>query len=134
MCFFNQFSKKWHWLASTASDRKDTKIQRTFFENWFTKLKIYNLLKPLGTITQQNYWSFYSSELIYFAFFTLRHPVVISNSQTDYGKHTTEDLAGPQEAKEWIYLVKGDWWNFIRHFRTRYINSVIIFSSQLLKF
>ena len=39
------------------------------------KLKIYNLLKPLGTIIQQNYWSFYPSELIYFAFFTMRHPV-----------------------------------------------------------
>ena len=48
-----------------------------FFENWFMKLKIYNLLKPLGTITQQNYWSFFSSELIYFAFFTMRHPVDI---------------------------------------------------------
>ena len=46
-----------------------------FFEDWFMKLKIYNLLKPLGTITQQNYWSFYPSELIYFAFFTMRHPV-----------------------------------------------------------
>ena len=33
-----------------------------FFENWFMKLKIYYLLKPLGTITQQNYWSFYPSE------------------------------------------------------------------------
>ena len=47
-----------------------------FFENWFMKLIIHNLLKPLGTITQQNYWSFYSSELIYFAFFTMRHPVL----------------------------------------------------------
>ena len=41
------------------------------------KLKIYNLLKPLGTIIQQNYWSFYTSELIYFAFFTMRHPVFV---------------------------------------------------------
>ena len=46
-----------------------------FFENWFMKLKIYDLLKPLGTITQQNYWSFYPSDLIYFIFFTMRHPV-----------------------------------------------------------
>jgi hypothetical protein len=46
-----------------------------FFENWFKKLKIYNLLKPLDTIIQQNYWSFYPSELIYFAFFTMRQPV-----------------------------------------------------------
>ena len=46
-----------------------------FFENWFMKLKIYYLLKPLGTITQQNYWFFYPSELIHFAIFTMRHPV-----------------------------------------------------------
>ena len=39
------------------------------------KLKFPNLLKPLGTIFQQNYWSFYPSELIYFALFTMRHPV-----------------------------------------------------------
>ena len=42
-----------------------------FFENWFMKLKIYYLLKPLGTITQQNYWFFYPSELIHFAIFTI---------------------------------------------------------------
>ena len=46
-----------------------------FFENWFMKLKFPNLLKPLGTIFQQNYWSFYPSELIYFVLFTMRHPV-----------------------------------------------------------
>ena len=39
------------------------------------KLKIYNLLKPLCTIIQQNFLSFYPSELIYFAFFNMRHPV-----------------------------------------------------------
>ena len=39
------------------------------------KFKNYNLLKPLCTITQQSYWYFYPSELIYFIFFTLRHPV-----------------------------------------------------------
>ena len=47
-----------------------------FFESWFVKLKFPNLLKLLGTIIQQNYWSFYLSELIYFAIFTIRHPVV----------------------------------------------------------
>ena len=30
----------------------------------------------LGTIIQQNYWSFYPSELIYLIFFTMRHPVI----------------------------------------------------------
>ena len=47
-----------------------------FFENWFMKLKFPNLLKPLGTKILQYYWSFYPSELIYFAHFTMRHPVV----------------------------------------------------------
>ena len=40
------------------------------------KHKFPNLLKPLGTIIQQNYWPFYPSELIYFALFTMRHPVL----------------------------------------------------------
>ena len=46
-----------------------------FFENWFMKLKFSNLLKLLGTIIQHNYGSFYHSELIYFALFTMRHPL-----------------------------------------------------------
>ena len=49
-----------------------------FFGNWFVKLKFPNLLKPVGTIIQQNYWSLYPSELIYFALFTMRHPVLCS--------------------------------------------------------
>ena len=43
------------------------------------KLKILNLLKPLGTIIKQNYWSFSPSELIYFIFFNMRHPVGINS-------------------------------------------------------
>ena len=48
MCFINWFSKKWHWLASTASNRKGVKIQydiswfypkNTFFQN--IKIKLY---------------------------------------------------------------------------------------------
>ena len=49
-----------------------------FFENWFVKLKFPNLLKPPGPIIQQNCWSLYPSELIYFALFTMRHPVETS--------------------------------------------------------
>ena len=45
-----------------------------FFENWFVKLRFPNLLKSLGKVIQQNHWSFYPSELIYFALFTMRHP------------------------------------------------------------
>jgi hypothetical protein len=55
-----------------------------FFENWFMKLKIYDLLKPIGTITQQNYWSFDPSELIYFAFFTMRDPVWILKMEIQF--------------------------------------------------
>ena len=62
-------------LASFLSEAVENS-ECYFFENWFMKIKIYNLLKPLGTIIQQNYWSFYPpSELIYFIFFTMRHPV-----------------------------------------------------------
>ena len=46
-----------------------------FFENWLMKHKCTNLLKPLGTINQWNYWFFYPLELIYFALFNMRHPV-----------------------------------------------------------
>ena len=48
-----------------------------FFENWLMKHKFFYLLKPLGTIIQKNYWSSYPSELIYFIYFTMRHPVCI---------------------------------------------------------
>ena len=68
LCFINQFSKKWHRLASTASDRKGAKIQydiswfypkKTFFQNikiklnsnvWITlksSVVIFQALKPL---------------------------------------------------------------------------------------
>ena len=35
-----------------------------FFENWLMKHKYPHLLKPLGTINQTKYWSFYPSEPI----------------------------------------------------------------------
>ena len=46
-----------------------------FFENWFIKLKCPTLLKPLVTVIQQNYWSFYPSEPFTFTRYTMRHPV-----------------------------------------------------------
>ena len=46
-----------------------------FFENWFMKLKCPHLLKPLGTIFQQNYWFFYPSEPFIFVHFNMIHPV-----------------------------------------------------------
>jgi hypothetical protein len=46
-----------------------------FFENWFKKLKCPHLLKPVGTIFQQKFWSFYTSEPFTLARFNMRHPV-----------------------------------------------------------
>ena len=46
-----------------------------FFENWLMKLKCPLLLKPLGTIIQKNYQSFYLSEPFTLARFKMRHPV-----------------------------------------------------------
>ena len=46
-----------------------------FFENWFIKLKCPTLLKPLATVIQQNYWSFYPSEPFTFTRYAMRHPV-----------------------------------------------------------
>ena len=46
-----------------------------FFENWWLKLKCPNLLKPLGSVIQQNNWSFYPSEPFSFVHFNMIHPV-----------------------------------------------------------
>ena len=46
-----------------------------FFEKWLIKLKCPNLLKPLGTLIQENYWSFYTSESFRIPNFNVRHPV-----------------------------------------------------------
>ena len=46
-----------------------------FFENWWMKLKFPYILRPLGTIYQQNHWSFYSSEPFTSGHFNIRHPV-----------------------------------------------------------
>ena len=40
LSFINQFSKKWHRLASTASDRKSAKIQHDI--SWFKQKKIFS--------------------------------------------------------------------------------------------
>ena len=49
------------------------------FENWWIKLKFPNLLKPLGTIMQQNYQFFYPSQPFSFIHFNMMHPVLQSN-------------------------------------------------------
>ena len=47
-----------------------------FFENWWMKLKCPLLLKPLATIVQENFQSFYPSEPFRIIHFTMRHPVI----------------------------------------------------------
>ena len=47
----------------------------TFFENLWVKLKCPLLLKPLATIVQENFQSFYPSEPFTLARFKMRHPV-----------------------------------------------------------
>ena len=46
-----------------------------FFENWGIKLKFQNILKPLGTMIQQTYWSFYPSKPSFFIHFNMINPV-----------------------------------------------------------
>ena len=46
-----------------------------FFLNGVKKLKCPPLLKPLGTIFQHNYWSFYTSEPFTLGHFNVRYPV-----------------------------------------------------------
>jgi hypothetical protein len=48
-----------------------------FFENWWMKLKCPPLLKPLPTIFQENFQSFYPSEPFRIYHFTMRHPVAV---------------------------------------------------------
>ena len=55
-----------------VSEKKGATTQ-SFIRKEITSYKLHTL----GTITQQNYWSFDHSELIYFAFFTMRHPVLL---------------------------------------------------------
>ena len=73
-----------------------------FFENWVKKLKCPHLLKPLGTIFQHNYWSFYTSEPFTLARFNMRHPV-----------HTYECIMTHQKA---IFksVTKNHEWNSIK--------------------
>ena len=52
-----------------------------FFKNWLMKHKCPTLLKPLATVIQQNYWSFYPSEPFTFTRYTMRHPVYHDSSE-----------------------------------------------------
>ena len=75
-----------------------------FFENWLMKLKFPNLLKPLGTIIKQNYWSFYHSELFYFAFFNTQKRTMCS---------LYDKIVHPSD---W-FIKRGPWRWFLPHCR-----------------
>ena len=49
-----------------------------FFENWLMKLKCPILLKPLDTMIQESYWSFYPAEPFRITRYTMRHPVLVA--------------------------------------------------------
>ena len=110
-----------------------------FFEDWFMKLKIYNLLKPLGTITQQNYWSFYPSELIYFALFTMRHPVCefVSTKISLKRKKTICFISSPS------IILEFKWWAQKLHWflscvmqslrRGRFVNVFILLKQNMIR-
>ena len=65
-----------YWILAPFLSEAVEASQYYFFENWFIKLKCPTLLKPLATVIQQNYWSFYPSEPFTFTRYTMRHPVL----------------------------------------------------------
>ena len=73
---YHQKSKFSLILATFLSEAAEAS-QCYFFENWLMKLKCPILLKPLDTMIQENYWSFYPSEPFRITRFTMRHPVRI---------------------------------------------------------
>ena len=72
---YHQKSKFSLILAPFLSEAAEAS-QCYFFENWLMKLKCPILLKPLDTMIQENYWSFYPSEPFRITRFTMRHPVI----------------------------------------------------------
>ena len=71
-----------------------------FFENWLMKVKFPNLLKPLGTLIQENYWSFYPSEPFRIPRFNMRHPVFYNILQHLLSSSTL----GVQEPKPMLWV------------------------------
>ena len=68
-----------------------------FFENWLKNLKCPNLLKPLDTIIQENYWSFYLSEPFKNGHFNVRHPLwIISTKNLSVCNCTYSILVTPE--------------------------------------
>ena len=62
LCFINQFSKKWHRLASTASDRKGAKIQYDI--SWFYPKK--RFFQNIKIKLNSNAWMTLKSSVVIF--------------------------------------------------------------------
>ena len=63
-----------HWYLNTFLSEAVEASRCYFFVNWLMKCPY--LLKSLGTLIQENYWSFYPSEPFRIIRFNMRHPVV----------------------------------------------------------
>ena len=68
MCFINQFLKKWHRRASTASNRKGAKIQHEF--SWFCQKKFFpkhqNIVILLLKLLNSRTWMTLMTSLVLF--------------------------------------------------------------------
>ena len=101
---------------NTQISQENTALQANlcyFFKNWFKKLKWPNLLKRLGIIIKQNYWSAYPSEPIQKAHFNMRHPVhtclsiyffpkMVETTSFLYKKKINSCLIHLQVKKKWL--------------------------------
>ena len=64
MFWKNLFWVESYWILAPFLSEALEASRCHFFENWLMKHKFPNLLKPLGTINQKKYWSFFLSEPI----------------------------------------------------------------------
>ena len=63
------------WTSISHFGVRNQEAPEVVEASWFMKLKCPNLLKPLGSINEENYWSFYPSEPFRIIHFNMRHPV-----------------------------------------------------------
>ena len=64
-----------YWYLTLFLSEAVEASQCHFFQNWLMKHKSAILLKPQGTIIQENYLVFYPSEPFRILHFNMRHPV-----------------------------------------------------------
>jgi hypothetical protein len=101
----DQFTKNYHWPASLCH----------FFENGKMKLKFPYLLKPLGTIIQQNYWPFYPSEPFSLDQFNMIHPVGTQNKKNFWNPWRDSWGPHPQGMAISALSEKMPKWHFLIH-------------------